>query len=158
MPTKAPKDWYEPEISKAKVKPIIDLAAPIAKEVVNYGLSLLARSSATARGGDEHLALFSLYHHVLDMVDSAQVLIAECAGSAVALPLRSGFEALVSLEYIDAGFPERAFVWLAGDVRRKWQFYQSRDERTSDGRRTRQLLAEYLALGGLSAGPRWDSN
>jgi len=66
VPTTPPPGWYEPEVSIEKVRPLIDLASPSLEEVVRYGLALLARASVTARGGDEHAALFRLYHHCSD--------------------------------------------------------------------------------------------
>jgi hypothetical protein len=121
-------------MSIAKVRPLIDLAAPTLEEVVRYGLALMARASVTARGGDEHAAFFSLFHHLLGMVDESTVLLRQCAGSGIVLTLRSAFEALLSLEYMNGDFERRAYAWLVADVHRKWQFYKTLDSRLPEGK------------------------
>jgi hypothetical protein len=145
LPTNPPPGWYEPDVSIAKVKPLIDLASPTLEEMVRYGLALLARASVTARGGDEHAALFSLYHHLLGMIDESTVLLRQCAGSGIVLTLRSAFEALVSLEYMNEDFERRAFAWLVADVHRKWQYYKSLDRRLPQGKQSEQLRRVDLA-------------
>lgn len=139
MPTTPPPGWYEPEISIEKIRPLIDQVAPVLEEVVRYGLALLARASVTARGADEHAAFFSLYHHLLGMVDESSALLRQCAGSGIVLTLRSAFESLVSLEYMDGDFHRRAYAWLVADAHRRWQFYKTLDLRLEQGKQLEQL-------------------
>ena len=100
MPTSSPKGLLVRDLSKAESREMVDAAIPLLQEVVNYGLAVFARCSARPDGHDENLAIPLPFHHLLEMIDGVQILIAEAAPVTARLQLRSAFEALLAIEYV----------------------------------------------------------
>jgi|GEM_PF-6496843 len=115
MPTTAPRTVYDPDLSKAQVKLFTDIAVPLLKEVLNHGLALFVRCSIRPEGDDENLMILFTYRHLLEMLDSVLIQIAECSPATAALQLRAMFEALLTLEYVTcdkAKTRQRALAYL----------------------------------------------
>ena len=61
MRTRSPSKLFDPELAKAQVRPIIEIATPLLKEVLSYGMVLFARCSYRPEGDDENLAILFIY-------------------------------------------------------------------------------------------------
>ena len=144
MPTIAPRAVYDPDDSKAQLKPFTDIAVPLLKEVLNYGLALFARCCIRPEGGDENLAILFTYRHLLEMLDSVLIQIAECSPAPAALQLRAMFEALLTLEYIisdKSKTRQRALAYLYQVERQRKAFYLTLDPSTPQAK----ALLEYIS-------------
>ena len=58
------------EKAKIGAKPLVDLASPLLKEIVDFGSATCAFCLKIARGEDLHIPALFLYHHVLKMTDA----------------------------------------------------------------------------------------
>jgi hypothetical protein len=144
MPTRPPAGLFDPDLAKAQVRPVIDIATPLLTEVVAHGLALFARCSIRPEGYDENLAILLVYRHILEMLDSVKIQIAECAATPAALQLRSVFEALLTLEYMteDKGKTKaRAHAYLHEVQLQRKHFYASQDASTAEGKHLRELMS-----------------
>jgi hypothetical protein len=144
MPTQPLITIYDPELSKAQVRPLLDLAHPLLKEVLHYGLALFARCSVRPEGGDENLVILLVYRHLLEMLDSVTAQVAECVPAPAALQLRAMFEALLTLEYVthdQTRTKQRALCYLYQVERRRRSFYLAQDPNTPEGKR----FLEYIS-------------
>jgi Family of unknown function (DUF5677) len=114
MPTRAPTNLIDRDVSRAGAREAIDLAVPVLQDVVDYGSAALARCLPAVKDGDQHLAILISYRHLLEMVDAVQVLVEGPTPRPAALQLRSAFEALLTIEFIlQADTERRAFAYLA---------------------------------------------
>jgi hypothetical protein len=144
VPTTAPRAVYDPDGSKAQIKPFTDIAVPLLKEVLNYGLALFARCSIRPEGDDENLMILFTYRHLLEMLDSVLIQIAECSPAPAALQLRAMFEALLTLEYVTSDKSktrQRALAYLYQVERQRRTFYLTLDPNTPEGK----TLLEYIS-------------
>lgn len=117
---------------------IIDVASPLLKELVNHASNTLIRCAHSLSGRtDEDLALLTLYRHIIEMTDGAEVLISKaCATPAIPL-VRSSFEALLSIEYIledRENYLQRSLSWLVGYAHQRLDFYERLDPSTGKGK------------------------
>src|SRR2546427_10653595 len=106
----------EPARAIAAGKQIIDLSAPVLREVVNNATWILQRCQAAPhiRGDvDEDLPPLILYRHMIEACDSIEVLIHNsCAVPTIPL-LRTCFEASLGLQYIlQSNYANRSLSWL----------------------------------------------
>jgi len=107
MPTKPNDSFIDRDRSKEEAKKIIDLAAPVLQEMVNYGSQLVSSCIPEKKVKYAHLSILLAYMHVLEMLDAVEVLISNaCFGSAIPT-VRSAFEGLLSLEYLTSNDTER---------------------------------------------------
>jgi hypothetical protein len=147
MPTKAPKTLYSPEWIKSQLKPVLDVVNPLLSELLQYGLTLFARCANLRAGdenGDENLPILFVYRHLLEMLDSVAIQIAECAPAPAALQLRAMFEALLTIEYITHDknkTRERAMGYLYRMELKRRRFYLSQDPNTSEGAALQKFIA-----------------
>jgi hypothetical protein len=144
MPTRPPGGLFDPDLAKAQVRPVLDIAEPLLTEVVNHGLALFARCSIRPEGYDENLAILLVYRHILEMLDSVNIQVAECAATPAALQLRSMFEGLLTLEYMTedkSKTKSRAYAYLYEvEIQRK-HFYFSQDPSTPEGKHLHELMS-----------------
>ena len=143
MATKAPETLYSPDSIKAQLKPVLDVANPLLKELLQYGLSIFARC-ANLGGGDENLPVLFVYRHLLEMLDSVAIQIAECAPTPAALQLRAMFEALLTIEYMvqdKSKTRERAMAYLYKVELKRRRFYLSQDPGTPEGASLQKFIA-----------------
>ncbi len=154
MPTQPPSKLFDPELAKAQVRPVIEIATPLLKEVLSYGMALFARCSYRPEGDDENLAILFIYRHFLEMVDGVSILVAESAPAPAALLLRAMLESLLAIDYLTqdrAQTRSRALAYLYQvEINRK-RFYLSQDATTPQGKTFRDLVA------GDRDSPKWES-
>ena len=135
MPTVRFEQLFDPDFSKASARNQIDAALNLIEEVRNYGLWLFARCSNRPEGGDENLAILSLYYHLIEMLDAIGVLIEECTAAPARLQLRAIFETLLGIEFIlQADTVRRAHAYLVVDILNRIEFYETLDSGTEAGR------------------------
>lgn len=116
------KKLLDRDFSRVAVKPIVEIASPLLRELVNHALMAFRRCEveAAAKGGEnEDVAALLLYRHIIEMADGIEVLIAESCGTAAIPVLRSEFEASLALSYLleqDAAYVQRALSWLVSNM------------------------------------------
>ncbi|MGO9061185.1 MAG: DUF5677 domain-containing protein [Candidatus Binataceae bacterium] len=112
---------------------------------MNHGLGLFARCSIRPEGHDENLAILLVYRHILEMLDSVNIQITECAPAPATLQLRAIFEALLTLEYLTedkSRTKARANAYLYEvEIQRK-HFYHSHDPSTPEGKHLLDLMSD----------------
>lgn len=136
MPTKPPSPLLDRDLSKASAREMIEIATPMLQEIVNHGVAVFARCERTSKLRDEKLAVLLPYLHVLEMIDGAQVLIADAAPVPARLQLRSAFEAILVIERItETDTTRRAFAFLVADIRQRLAVYRAMDPNTPEGKR-----------------------
>jgi Family of unknown function (DUF5677) len=143
MSTQAPKTLFDPELTKAQLRPVLDIAVPLLSEVLAYSLALFARCSIRPEGDDENLVILLNYRHLLELLDSVNIQLAECAPSPAALQLRAMFEALLTIEYVTqdkAQAQSRALAYLYQIELGRRRFYLSQDANTPEGKAFRKSI------------------
>jgi hypothetical protein len=137
MPTDPHPDILYRELATVQVAQTYPQAAPLLREVVNFGTHAFVRCLSYGEGEENiHLAAFALYRHVLELTDSIEVLVSNGCPSASAPNLRSSFEALLSLEYItepDADYRARSLSWLAAYARDHLRMYRRLQVSSGEG-------------------------
>lgn len=147
MPTKAPETLYSPDWIKSQLKPVLDVVNPLLSELLQYGLTLFARCAnlrASDENGDENLPILFVYRHLLEMLDSVAIQIAECAPAPAALQLRAMFEALLTIEYITrdkSRTRERDGISLQDGAEASTILPLSQDPNTSEGAALQKFIA-----------------
>jgi len=122
--------------AKRRAAPIIQIAVPLANEVVDHGIELFVRCWRDRQTTDEKVASLFLYLHIVEMLDAISALASESAGRPARMQLRSIFEALLEIEYIAERHSEhRARAFLISDVRRGIEALQMFDPLTPEGKR-----------------------
>lgn len=160
MPTKPLDSILYRELSKVEAKEIIDIASPLLQELVNYATRALVRCATSIPGKvdktDQHIAILTLYRHIIEMTDGIEVLISQsCATPAIPL-LRSSFEALLSMEYIlekDAEYIRRSFAWLIGWAHKSSDMYERLDPSTLKGQEFKRLCDQDETLSSVKMPP-----
>ena len=128
MPTQAPKTLFDPDSIKGQAKPVLDIVNPLLAEVRNHGLALFSRCATRPEGTDENLVILFVFRHLLELLDSVSLQIAECGPAPATLQLRAMFEALLSLEYVvqdKSKTRQRAMAYLYKVELSRRQFYLS---------------------------------
>jgi len=126
-----PTGSFEPILSrdetKVIAKQIIDIASPALQEAVNYSTNLYARCQSSKKGTkEEALPLLALYLHVIQNIDSIEVLISQSCGAPANLILRSAFEAKLSIEYIcEKKSNKRAAAWAVKHILDQIEYYKN---------------------------------
>jgi hypothetical protein len=137
MATKPLQTVLYRELSRVEAKELIDSAASLLEELVNWGTNALVRCAASAfQGVDEDLAILALYRHIIEMTDGIEVLISQACPIPAIPPLRSSFEALLSLEYIletEQHYVRRSLSWLVGYIHQRLDSYERLDPSTAKG-------------------------
>jgi hypothetical protein len=136
-----PTDEYKPLLDRAgaitTAQPLIDVACPLLREVVNHASMAFRRCDAASdsHGSEnEDLAAFVLYRHMIELVDGVERLFsASCVEAAVPL-LRAELEASLSLDYIlQADYTRRSLAWTCADIHSRIAARQRLDPRTAIG-------------------------
>lgn len=126
-----PTESFEPILNrdKAKVigKPIIDIAAPVLKEMVDWATNLYPRCQ-TSKAGErpEAFSLLALFLHVIQSIDAVEVLVSQSCGTPANLILRSAFEAKLSIEYIcESKSTRRSAAWAVKHILQDIDYYKN---------------------------------
>lgn len=142
MPTKPLHSILYRELSVVAARDIIEIASPLLRETVNYATNVLGRCATAVSGKEEHAVLLLLYLHMIEMTDTVEILISRSCPTGAKLPLRSSFEALLSLEYIlETDYERRCLCWLAQFMHERMKVYESFDPSTTRGKELQALQA-----------------
>ena len=133
----------------AQTRPIRDIGGPALRNVVDRGVRLLERCTQPAPAGDHNLGIMMPFLHLLEMLDSAEVLLDQSCVVGSTPCLRSGFEALCAIKWVLADVGTRALTYVAGDLKERVKWFEQMDPDTAAGRRFRSALGE--SQGELSA-------
>ena len=159
MPTEPLQKLLYREYAKVDAKDLIDLACPLLRELVNHGTNAFMRCQAEAHYGqeDEHVPIFTLYLHVLEMTDGVEELLSEsCVSPAVPL-VRSSFEAVLGMDYIlETDYRRRAFAWMVGYAHQRLSSYERFDPATPQGKSFTQAIANDKVLNHINLPPEAD--
>jgi hypothetical protein len=111
MPTKPPRQLFDPDVAKSQ-KALIKASTALTEELRNYGLRILERCFQLSKEPHDP-AILALFRHSLEMVDGFTILAAEAAIAPAVFQLRSLLEALLSLDYIvEKDTPRRANAYI----------------------------------------------
>ena len=136
MPTEPLKNILDRDMSREMARPLVQVASPLLKELVNYSTNALARCADSAEGEEnEDGAPLALYRHMIEFVDGMEVLVSHSCGTPAIPLLRSCFEALLALEYMfERDYVNRSLSWLAVYVRKRVASYELLDPETANGK------------------------
>ncbi|MFC2021503.1 DUF5677 domain-containing protein [Chloroflexota bacterium] len=109
-----------------RAKPMIDIASPVLREAINYGTRLYERCRNTSKAStDEAFPVLALYLHIIQMVDSIEVLVFNSCVEPAQLLLRSAFEARLSLDFmVEKLQRSRAIAWIIRNIQDQIEFGQ----------------------------------
>lgn len=143
MPTE-PNDLLNREASLTRIAPLVQIANPVLREVINHGTQVWDICQRQADGEpDEHLPVFLLYMHVLDMADGIEILLSNSSVYPTKPLLRSMFEAYMGIDYIlEKDSKRRSFAWLAAQSRAKLRAYTAMSSTTQAGRALRKEMEQ----------------
>jgi hypothetical protein len=118
MPTQAFEPLLNRDMSKVLPKPVINIASPVLQEIINYATNLYQRCQTSRKGSsDEAYPVLASYLHVIQMIDSIEVLVANGCGAPANLLLRSAFEGKLTIMYIlERKSKNRANAWLVKNI------------------------------------------
>lgn len=157
MPTEPLAPLLDRAVSKAEAEPVLRVADPLLRELVNYATVAFDRcqSSSIMGGQDEDLAPLILFLHVIEMADGVHVLLRETCTGAAMPSLRSLFEAELYLDFLLRGSdPERRLAWLVDAAVTRIERLERYDPiRKSDAKRRRKK-----GLPGPTSKERWLSD
>lgn len=145
MPTRVPATLYSPEFTKTQLEPVLKMVIPMLEETLGHGLMLFAKyTHRSEAGNDDDLVILLVFRHLLELLDSVKIQIAECSPATAALQLRAMFEALLTIEYLTedkAKTGERAIAYRYQVQRQRRRFYLSQDPNTAEGKELREFIA-----------------
>ncbi|MFC1874291.1 DUF5677 domain-containing protein, partial [Chloroflexota bacterium] len=118
MPTEPDKNIFDPEPFIEIVKPAIELASQTIREAFNYGTNLYNKCRLTSKADvDEAYPVLAIYLHVLQMIDSAEILISNICIEPSKLLIRSAFEAKLGLEFMNEKMTRtRGIAWIIRNI------------------------------------------
>ncbi|MGP0021180.1 MAG: DUF5677 domain-containing protein [Candidatus Sulfotelmatobacter sp.] len=123
------------------IRPVVDAAAAMLDECVNYGTNLVVscdKGASAIQGHMEAVVLLGL--HVVEVVDAIAILIRHCSVNPAKNLLRSQMEAMFGIEYIAKGDRERKAVqYLVAHAHSRMDWYRKLDPTSATGR---QLSAQ----------------
>jgi hypothetical protein len=126
--------------------PVLARAHSVLEETLLHGLVLFDRYAKRPEGGNhDDLIILFVYRHLLELLDSVTIQIAECAPATAALQLRAMFESLLYIEYLTedkSKTSERAIAFPYQIQRQRRKFYLSQDPNTPEGKALREFIAD----------------
>ncbi len=123
------------DIARAQTSKVREIGHPVFEAVVDHGVGVFERCSATAPDGDENLAVLMSLHHALEMLDGVAELLDESCVVASHPLLRSAFEASLGLRYVlEADFQRRASAYVVADIKDQIRWYEQMDPETPAGK------------------------
>lgn len=126
MPTEPIKHVLDRENDINLAKSMIDIASPVLQEAINYATQLYETCRLSEKAStDDAFPILALYLHIIQMVDSIEVLISNSCVEPAQLLLRSAFEAKLSLEFIIEKMPRtRGIAWIIRNIIDQIEFGQ----------------------------------
>ncbi|MDB4869723.1 MAG: hypothetical protein JWL97_727 [Gemmatimonadales bacterium] len=88
------------ELSAAITKDVRDVGRPALRELVDEGIRVFERCSATATGHDENIGLLFPHLHLIETLDAAELALDGSSTVGANIILRPSFEALLTVEWV----------------------------------------------------------
>lgn len=150
MPTEPLTRLLDRDLQRVGADPIIQVACPLLREMVNYGTNVFGRCEQSTKQarvqdipGEGHLAILLLYLHVVEMIDAIEVQLAQSVAVPPILQLRSAFEAYLQLEWIfKDDTRRRVYAYLVYDIRHRIKIYRSLDTSLPEGKQHQAKIAK----------------
>lgn len=136
MPTEPDKNIFDPEPFIEAGKPAIELASQTLREAFNYGTNLYEKCRLTSKAeADEAFPVLALFLHILQMIDSAEVLISNICVEPAKLLIRSAFEAKLGLEFMDETMTRtRGIAWIIRNILDRIEFGERHSKEHNKGK------------------------
>jgi len=127
MPTKSFEPILNRDLAIVIAKPVIDIASPTLREAVNFATNLYPRINSSKKGKkEEAFPLLALFLHVIQSIDTVEVLVSQSCGTPANLILRSAFEAKLSIEYIcESKSARRSAAWAVKHILQEIDYYKN---------------------------------
>lgn len=140
-----PDKFLDRELSYEISRSVREVGAPALREMVDEGLRVFQRCSMTARGTDEHMGLLFPFHHLLECLDAAEILLATGASAPAGLQLRAALEALLGVEWVTREGLRYGAAYVVVDIHRRIANYEQYTRRHDRRHQlTRNLAASEL--------------
>lgn len=133
------KKILDRELSDAITKEVRAVGRPALRELVDEGIRVFERCSATATGHDENIGLLFPYLHLLETLDAVELALDGSSTVGANIILRPTFEALLTVEWV-ASTPDLRYgaAYVVADIHHRIGQY----ERYSPGHvKQKQLLS-----------------
>jgi len=126
----------DPESYIEIAKPAIDLASQTLREAVNYGTTLYERCRVTLKADtDEAFPVLALFLHILQMIDSIEVLVSNSCIEPAKLLVRSAFEAKLGIEFMNEKMTRtRGIAWIVRNMLDRIEFGERRSKESNKGK------------------------
>lgn len=138
MPTEPLKKILDRDFAKAGARDFIELASPLLRELVHHATHAFERcqvASDKMGGVDEDIGPFCLYRTIMDSVDAIDELVRESCGLGTQPVIRTAFEAVVSLEYVNGDDSARCgLAWFYAYLLNRKRTYELLKSTTPSGR------------------------
>ncbi len=154
MPTEPNKNILDTESCKETVKPLIDLASTVLREAVNYSSNLYERCRNSSKAdNEESFPILALCLHIIQMIDSVEILLSNCCVEPANILIRSTFEAKLGLDYMsDTMTRTRGLAWIVRNILDRIEYGERHTKSTNKGREFYQTL-EKEGLGSMPEVP-----
>jgi hypothetical protein len=137
IPTESLPSILDRDMAKASAEELIELAAPLLREVVNHATWAFQRCQrATDKefALDAGLAPFMLYRQAIEAADAVEVLIREVCSVGMVPVVRTEFEASIGLKYLlQEDTDRRSLAWLCVYLQNRLDEYARFDPATKRG-------------------------
>ncbi len=131
------------DLSLAITAEVRRVAGPVLREVVDQGLAVFQRCSATAKGKDEQIGVLFPFMHVVEMLDGVEVLLAAAAVAPAQVVLRAAFEAFLTVEHVTERESERrAAAYVVADIHKRIHGLERLDLKTPRGKQFAASMAK----------------
>lgn len=132
----------DPELRKAEIRELRELACPLLREVVNYGTNAFGRTFGDRDRREPEFAVGLSYLHVLEMLDGVEVNLAQAIVFPAMVLLRSAFEGVLAIDYLlEKDLDKRGYAYLVTDVLERIASYRGFMKTTAEGARIRRALS-----------------
>ncbi len=132
-------NFLDRETALAQTRNIRGLGAPILLALTDWGAEIFERCSGTAPNGEEDLGILMPLHHLVEMLDGIEVLLDHSCVIASRTPLRSAFEASLTIRYVlEDDTRRRSLSYVVGSVREEIRRLDEADPRSQAGKRFRE--------------------
>lgn len=152
MPTRPPKELYDPDLIVEGTRAIRQRFEPALREVICYGAHWVDRvlkekpKPVTAAT----LPCVSLQYQVLEALDASLVLLRQACAIGMRQHLRTAFEGSLSLEYIlEEDTERRGAAYFVADVHIRLDWYDVHDAGSTQGQRFQERCARDRYLKGI---------
>ena len=107
-------------LSKEASREVREVGGPALREVEDECTRVFERCSASARGTDEHIGLLFPFLQLAELLDSAEVSLAEASTVGASVILRAALESLLTVEWVGADASMRyGAAYVVTDIHRR---------------------------------------